>query len=834
MLTLLHDGWTVQAAGGDVPAELSERSIAATVPGCVTTDLVAAGVLPDPYLDENESAFSWIGRTRWRFTTRFDADRPSPGERVDVVCAGLDTVATVELNDVVIGRTANMHRSYRFDVRDALRAGENALSVTFEAPVTYAERASEDLGPRPHVNAHPFNAIRKMACNFGWDWGPDLPTAGIWRPIGLDRWRVARIASVRPLVDVPRGPGTPVRGAAVAPLGRVAVNVSLEGGDDAGVLEVHAQVAGVEASVTVEPGATSAFVELDVPAVELWWPAGYGAQPLYDLAVTLRVPGSQLGGAGRLDEWHGRVGFRTVDLDTSSDGNGRPFTFVVNGIPVMVRGANWIPDDCFVSRIDRNRYAARLQDAVDANMNLLRVWGGGIYESEDFYDVADEIGLLVWQDFLFACAAYAEEDPLRSEVLAEASEAVTRLSVHPSLALWNGCNENLWGHEDWGWKKDLGDRTWGLGYYLEMLPEIVARLDPTRPYSPGSPWSFSADLHPNDPDNGTTHVWDVWNERDYTAYRDYAPRFVSEFGFQGPPAWSTLVRAVHDEPLAVDGPALGSHEKAADGMGKLERGLAAHLPVPVSIEDWHWATSLNQARAVTFGVEHWRSLEPRCAGTIVWQLNDCWPVVSWAAVDGDGRRKPLWYALRRSYAPRLLTIQPRGTGLALVAVNDSNELWSGAVRVVRASLEGATLAEDTLKVDVAPGTTRSSLLPQSLAEPGDVTAEVLVADEGSGRSNRAFWFFVEDKDLSLAPHDLAAEVERVDGGHLVTVTARGLHRDVTLLADKIAPGARVDDMLVTLLDGESTSFHVAVPGEIDADALVAPQVLRSVNQLVAR
>ncbi len=832
MLTLLHDGWTVRAAGGEAPVELSERSIAAAVPGCVTTDLVAAGVLPDPYLDENEDACAWIGRTRWRFTTRFDADPPSPGERVDVVCAGLDTVATIELNDAVIGQTANMHRSYRFDVRDALRAGGNALSVTFEAPVTYAERASEDLGPRPHVNAHPFNAIRKMACNFGWDWGPDLPTAGIWRPIGLDRWRVARIASVRPLVDVPRGPGAPDRGATVAPLGRVAVNVALERDEDADVLEVHAQIAGVEASVAVQPGATSALVELDVPAVELWWPAGYGAQPLYDLAVTLRVPGSQLAAAGRLDEWHGRVGFRTVDLDTSSDENGRRFTFVVNGVPVVVRGANWIPDDCFVSRIDRSRYAARLQDAVDANMNLLRVWGGGIYESEDFYDVADEIGLLVWQDFLFACAAYAEEDPLRGEVLAEASEAVTRLSVHPSLALWNGCNENLWGHEDWGWKKDLGDRTWGSGYYLEMLPEIVARLDPTRPYSAGSPWSFSADLHPNDPEHGTMHVWDVWNERDYTAYRDYAPRFVSEFGFQGPPAWSTLVRAVHDEPLAVDGPALLCHQKAADGMGKLERGLAAHLPVPVSMEDWHWATSLNQARAVTLGVEHWRSLEPRCAGTIVWQLNDCWPAVSWAAVDGDGRRKPLWYALRRSYAPRLLTIQPRGTGLALVAVNDSDELWSGAVRVVRSSLGGATLAEDTLDVDVAPGTASSLLLPQPLVEPGDATAEVLVAGEGGSGSSRAFWFFVEDKDLSLAPHDLATAVEKVDGGHVVTVTARGLHRDVTLLVDKIAPGARVDDMLVTLLDGESTSFHVAVPGEIDADALVAPQVLRSVNQLV--
>lgn len=533
--------------------------------------------------------------------------------------------------------------------------------------------------------------------------------------------------------------------------------------------------------------------------------------------------------AARCDAWRGRVGFRTVVLDTSTDEVGTRFAFVVNGTPVSVRGANWIPDDCFLHRVDRPRYERRLQDARDANMNLVRVWGGGIYESDDFYDVADELGLLVWQDFLFACAAYAEEEPLRGEVVAEASEAVTRLAAHPSLALWNGCNENIWGHEDWGWKEQLGEKSWGLGYYLGVLPEIVSRLDPGRPYSAGSPWSLTTGLHPNDPSSGTMHVWDVWNERDYSAYREYAPRFVAEFGFQGPPAWATLTRAVHDEPLAVDGPAMRLHQKAEDGAAKLARGLAAHLAEPTSFEDWHWATSLNQARAVAFGIEHWRSLTPRCAGMIVWQLNDCWPVTSWSAVDGDGRRKPLWYALRRSYRARLLTVQPRGAGLALVAVNDSAEPWSAVLPAVRYGFGGDERARATVVAEAGPGESVAFTVPPALATPDDPAAEVLVVGEGE---HRALWFFAEDKVAALSPPGLDARAERVADGYLVTVTAASLQRDVALLADKVAAGAVVDDMLCTLLAGESATFHVRATGDLDTAALVAPAVLRCANQLV--
>jgi beta-mannosidase len=467
-------------------------------------------------------------------------------------------------------------------------------------------------------------------------------------------------------------------------------------------------------------------------------------------------------------------------------------------------------------------------------MNMLRVWGGGIFETEDFFDVCDERGMLVWQDFLFACAAYPEEEPIRSEVEAEVRENVARLTPHASLALWNGGNENLWGYADWGWPEQLADRTWGLGYYTELLPALVAELDPTRFYASGSPYSpgseASGAVHPNDQNHGLRHEWDVWNQIDYTAYRDNVPRFCSEFGFQGPPTWATLTRWVHDEPLSPGSPAILTHQKAADGNGKLDRGLAPHLPTPTTFEDWHWTTQLNQARAVTFGIEHFRSWWPRTAGALVWQLNDCWPVTSWAAVDGDERPKPLWYALRHAYAPRLLTVQARGERLVLVAVNDDDAPWRGQVHLERQTFAGQTLATASLAVDVPPRSVVELGLVEPLTRPQDPRSEVLVA---AIEEVRTVHTFAEDLELAYAPDALSADVVRVPQGYRVDVHASSFARDVAVIADRVAPDAVVDDMLVPLLAGEGRSFVVRTTADLDPAALVGPMVLRSVPGALA-
>lgn len=829
----LADGWTVTATAGAVPdAVLAAGPLAAEVPGSVHTDLLAAGLIPDPYLDAHEESVRWFHGTAWRYERALALEPAAAGERVDLVLEGVDTVGSVALGGQVLGTTANMHRSYRYDVRDLADGVSRALTVDLRSATAYADEVRDALGDRPSAYSPvPFNFVRKMACSFGWDWGPDLRTAGLWKPVRVERWSVARLARVRPLVTLDAD-GT----------GRVAVHVDVErsGLAPSGPLTLRAAVLGVAASATVPAGASAATVELTVPDAPVWWPIGHGEQPLADLDVTLADAGAA---TGVLDAWRRRVGFRSVVLDTADDEHGTAFTLVVNGRPVAVRGANWIPDDHLLTRITRDRLVRRLDQAADAHLNLLRVWGGGIYESEDFYAACDERGLLVWQDFLLACAAYPEEEPLRSEIEAEARENVVRLMPHPSLVLWNGGNENVWGHEDWGWQERLGGATWGRWYAEELFPAVLAELDPTRPYATNSPFTprrDPADVHPNDPDRGTHHQWEVWNRVDYTVYRSEIPRFCSEFGFQGPPAWRTLVDAVHavdggplaDAPVPQEDPVFLVHQKAEDGNGKLDRGLAPHLGVPRDFADWHWATQLNQARAVRHAVEHYRAWWPRTAGWIVWQLNDCWPVTSWAAVDSAERPKPLWYALRAAGAPRTVFLAERDGGVALVATNDTDEPWAGTAHLRRETLGGVTAAAAALPVAVEPRSVAVVPLPADLATPGDPTGEVLAARlADGGTERRATHTFVEDVDLRLDPGAVRATAAREPGGYRVEVVARSYAADITLHADRLAADALVDDALVTLLAGERATFHVTMDAVLDLADLTAAPVLRSANDL---
>ncbi|WP_371662365.1 glycoside hydrolase family 2 protein [Streptomyces sp. NBC_00280] len=777
-VTLLSDGWGLRHEDAVLPAQ---------VPGCVHTDLLTAGLIPDPFLGTDEHAVAWVGDRAWTYTTRLTA--VNSHERTDLVFEGLDTAAEIALDEEVLGRTRNMHRTHRFDATG--RGGE--LRVRFDPAREEAEAVRAAVGDRPNVYPEPSQYIRKMACSFGWDWGPTVVTAGIWRPARLEHWSTARLARVRPLVTVT---GTH---------GRVEAHLTVErtATGHGRPLTARASVAGVDTEITFE--GTEATLALDVSEPELWWPRGHGEQPLYDLTVTLADAGTPL------DTWHRRIGFRTVELDRTADEHGTGFTLVVNGVRLFARGVNWIPDDVLPSRVTPERYRHRLTQAAEANIDLVRVWGGGIYEDDAFYDVCDELGLMVWQDFLFACSAYPEEQPLRGEVEAEARENVVRLMPHPSLVLWNGNNENLWGFRDWGWESELAGDSWGEGYYLGLLPRVVAELDPTRPYTAGSPWSGSWDHHPNDPAHGTHHSWEVWNRRDFAEYRDSVPRFVAEFGWQAPPALATLRRALPGEDLAPDSPGMLHHQKAEDGNGKLDRGVARHFAFPEGDFDrWHYLTQLVQARAVAAGIEHWRSHWPVCAGTVVWQLNDCWPVSSWAAIDGDGRLKPLYHELRRVYADRLLTLLPTADGVVLALANQSAETWAARVTVRRTTADGTVTAEVTLGADVdARGAVRLPL-PEDLALGTEGDKEFLVADADG---LRALHFAVPDREFAYPKPLFDVQVEKVGGSGSdatvdVVVTARTLVRDLLLQPDRLSPEAVADTGLVTLLRGEQVRIRV--------------------------
>ncbi|PLS26703.1 Mannosidase [Bifidobacterium anseris] len=887
----LSSGWTVTAMNPEVaPADLREKltaGIPATVPGEATLDLLNAGLIPDPFDGDNENKLQWTGDVDWRFTCTFEWHDDS-NTRHDLVAYGLDTVATIELNGDPVAQTENCHRSYRWDVRDLLRDGENVLTVTFMSPVRYSDAEEQRRGYYPHTEHHAFNQIRKPSYSFGWDWGIDVANAGIWREIGIDSWSGVRLAEVRPLVDV-ASDGTGIL--------NVHIKVEREGHGrimnpmDAHKFQtpvpVHVTLEGygtmLEADGSVDQGRDETTITIAVPDAKLWWPLGYGEQPLY--AVDVKA------GADLQAEWKGRIGFRTTHVDTRADDLGRPFQIYVNDVPVHAHGYNWIPDDAFIARVTKKDYERGIRDLVESNSNMVRVWGGGIYEADEFYDLCDEYGIMVWQDFMLACAAYPEDPETKEEVEAEAREAIVRLSSHPSLIVWNGSNENYVAYAEWGGYKqavrddDLpaneygyGEKGWGDYYYSELFPQLLAELDPTHVYLPSSPMSFTKFTNANWDTDGTMHIWDAWNRKDYRIYAEYTPRFADEFGYQAPPAWSTLVGAVHDEKLEPFGKQMLVHQKAMGGNYKLARGMRSHLTpgqlddvsfggvvngkpsdgehswlIPTDdwadIQDWHWACQLQQAHAMKFGVEHMRSLAPVNAGALIWQLNDDWPVVSWAAVDFNGHRKPMWYASRDFFAPRLATIQPRtseeyrqthswegvkvGTDhFELIVLNDTREPVKDTWTVQRVTLGGDVLATQTIDVDLDATSHKGYTLNDDIVAYDDPNAELIVATPSDDSFARVVYNPAEVVDQSLAAPGEAftADAKKVDGGVELTVTAKDYVRDLFVMVDKVDPKASVEEGLVSLLPGESVTFHITTDAD-DPQAFAAANVLRSANDL---
>ncbi|MCH9275971.1 glycoside hydrolase family 2 protein [Bifidobacterium amazonense] len=926
-------GWTVRALNPQAAPENLRDAIAAgvpaTVPGEVTLDLVAAGLIDEPFDGDNETRQQWIGDVDWQYETTFDW-RDDGNTRHDLVAYGLDTVAAVTLNGQLVGCAQNYHRTYRWDARGQLRDGANTLAVTFASSVRESDRREQELGYWPHTEHHAFNQLRKPSYQFGWDWGIDVANAGIWREIGIDSWSGVRFKAVRPIVDVLPATGT------TGPTGVLRTTVEIEregngrvmGAGDAHrgqqPVPVRVRVTGADAhgrsvDVTVDGevayGRDTATITAVVPDVRLWWPRGYGEQPLYDVTVTAGTAVAPSGtdessdaiGSSRTSvpdaAWAGRVGFRTTRVDTRADMTGRPFQIYVNDVPVHARGYNWVPIDAFLSRADRAFYAARFADLVESNSNMIRAWGGSIYESDDFYDLADELGIMVWQDFMLACAAYPEDAGTKAEIEAEAREHITRLAQHPSLIVWNGSNENYVAYSEWwGVKQALadddrpanaygyGEKGWGDWYYSELFPQLLAELDPSRVYLPSSPMSFTPFVDANKEKDGTMHIWDVWNRVDYTKYADYTPRFADEFGYQAPPAFSTLTRVVHDEPLDPFGRQMLVHQKASGGNVKLARGMRGHLTpgniddvsyggvvngtpadgehswlIPTDtwgdIEDWHWACQLQQAQALRFGVAHMRSLEPVNAGALIWQLNDDWPVVSWAAVDYYGQRKPLWYASRDFFAPRFATIQPRTSErfraehswegqpvaadhLELVLANDTLVPWTGSWTVRRVTLAGETLASQTFD-DVTVGASGvpghvALVLDAAVATFGDPANELLVAVpavQDAGGDGFACVIHnpaeVIDQRLDRTPFTASVAPAANGDGYDLTVTATSYVRDLFCMADKVDPSARVDGGMISLLPGETAMLHIACDPAAVADpaTFAAPNVLRCANDL---
>ena len=763
----------------------------ATVPGCVHTDLLAAGLIEDPYGLGAEPRLLWIAHTDWTYTTTFTLDQEALNhDRLELACEGLDTVATLQLNDQPIGQAANMHRRHRFDLKAAARAGANTLSLRFRAPIPAAEEAEAQLGALPHEGhgsntlKPPHNAIRKMACSYGWDWGPVLPSAGIWRPIAIDAWSTARIADLRPAVVQ-----------ATEDRATVQLAVDLHRAGDA-PLRATATLTDPDgqtvatAPLAVDDHRATATLHVDNP--QRWWPVGHGDQPRYTLHVALdHADGRPLHTATC------RIGLRTVILDTTADESpgrgaavdglpvGEQMVLLINDQPVFLKGANWIPDDCFPARSeDPTRLRQRIDQLVAAHGNCLRIWGGGVYPSTAFLDHCDARGVLVWQDFMFACAGYPEEAPYRDQVEAEARDNLARLCPHPSVVLYNGNNECIWGTYDWGddfraLRHPDNPRGYGLHYWLDLLPGLVSELDPSRPYWPASPYSGSLDHHPNENQRGNRHIWNVWHgEGQYRNYLGHYPRMATEFGYHGPPHAATLLPRVPDDQRTWNSPALEYYNRNGGLGGQLHtdhRLADDFVPPRDNLDDWLYLAQVMQARALEMGCTWFRALSPWCSAAVFWQWNDCWPVSSWSAIDRGGREKPLYHATRRFFAPRLITLKPQrpvpeGQPIGPLAVylhNDTAAPWTGPLSAQRVDLHGQPLDKRELHANVAPrGLQRIDLPDAWLTRPND-TALVVQDIQHAHTTPAAWWWFAPDKDLAYPPAQL---------GVAITSTGPNTHR----------------------------------------------------------
>ena len=759
----LTGAWQFHQSGTD-------EWLAGKVPGGVHTDLLALGRIPDPFVGDNEIRVAWVAQTDWEYKYIFQVQSELLNrEQIWLVCDGLDTIASVTLNGHVLGNAANMFRQYRWDVKPLLNADGNELKIYFESVVNVAAQ-KQALRPLPGVSQAIIGGphIRKAPCQFGWDWGPQLPPIGIWKDIRLEAFDSSRIADVH-LRQYHRG-------------GAVQVEATLDVETWVSGLSATLQVIAPDGTVQVSTAALKSgvgnLVSVEIDHPQLWWPNGLGEQPLY--RVQLKLTQAEV----VLDEKEFQLGLRTIELRQEADKWGRSFTFVVNGQPFFAKGSDWIPADSFPTRLTEAYLEGLLRSAVATHQNMLRVWGGGFYEDETFYDLCDRYGILIWQDFVFACSIYPLDDPeFLDNLHVEVVENVRRIRHRASLALWCGNNEMEQGWAEWGWSQPE-HQPYKAAYdhfFHHTLPEWCQAEDPDHVYWPSSPSSDTPFENPNGQIQGDAHYWDVWHGRKpFTAYRKQYPRFMSEFGFQALPPLETIRTYAEESEWNMTSYIMEQHQKNASGNSLMVGQMLDTFRLPKDFESLVYLSMVLQAEGIRYGVEHWRRHTDRVSGTLYWQLNDCWPVASWSSLDYFGRWKALHYAARRFYAPLMLSIEDEPPQQSIFLSSDLRETWVGIVRWSLATLDGKVLSAGDKQAQVEPFSVAAiESLDFSQFLDGDTRRELVFTTEllqGDKRVALQTAFFVPTKHLSLSDPRINSSVTLKDGLLSIELSARSLAR----------------------------------------------------------
>lgn len=810
---VLNTGWEFSQAG-------TEKWMSAVVPGTVHQDLIRHELLPNPFYGTNEEKIQWVENEDWEYRTSFIVSEEQLARGgAQLIFEGLDTYADVYLNGSLLLKADNMFVGYTLPVKSVLRKGENHLQIYFHSPIRqtlpqYASNGFNYPADNDHHEKHLSVFSRKAPYSYGWDWGIRMVTSGVWRPASLRFYDVATISDYHVnqvsltdeaaqlsndlIVNSINQQETPAE---------VRINISLEGNT----------VAEIEQQVTLHPGNNHITLPAEVTNPVRWMPNGWGAPTLYHISARIMC------GDRIVAEKTHRIGLRTVKVVNEKDKDGESFYFEVNGIPMFAKGANYIPQDALLPNVTAERYQNLFRDIKEANMNMIRVWGGGTYEDDLFYDLADENGILVWQDFMFACTPYPSDSTFLKRVEAEAAYNIRRLRNHASLAMWCGNNEILEALKYWGYEKQFTPEVYkGLmqGYdklFRQLLPAMVQEYDADRFYVHSSPYHANWG-RPESWSIGDSHNWGVWyGKKPFESLDSDLPRFMSEFGFQSFPEMKTIASFASPEDYQIESEVMNAHQKSSIGNSLIRTYMERDFIIPESFEDFVYVGLVLQGQGMRHGLEAHRRNRPYCMGTLYWQLNDSWPVVSWSSIDYYGNWKALHYQAQRAFAPVLINCLQQDNSISVYLISDRLDTMEDMTLELKViDFDGKQVGKK-IKINSFIIPSNSSQRMYYATFNGWLTPEEcqrsflksILKDKSGHIVAEDVHFFRKTKDLLLPQTSVSYKMKQTDGKCELTLSSPALAKD--LFIETPLQGARFSDNFFDLLPGERKKVIITSP-----------------------
>ena len=808
----------------------------ASVPGDVHMDLLKNGLIEDPFYRLNEHDLQWIDKTDWEYKTEFDLSKKDINSHsLSLDFHGIDTYSSIYLNDSLIATTDNMFIGKTVDIKNFAKLGKNKLNVKLYSPINKGVQLHDSLGyDISSFNANDLAEIgkvegnkrvsvftRKAPYHYGWDWGPRLVTSGIWQPINIKKWNYFNIE------DLYIKQKTLDESASL--VAEIEVESYLE--IDEMISEIYVDNQKVSTDlIYINKGANKIEIPFTIKDYELWWPNGMGDQNMYEVKVKLKSNNNFVTTSKR-------IGLREINLVTSEDSIGNNFYFEVNKKPVFMKGVNYIPQDIFLNRVSDDKYEELLNSAVDANMNMIRVWGGGIYENEIFYNLCDEKGLLVWQDFMFACAMYPGDEEFLKSVEQEAEFNVKRLRGHPSIALWCGNNEVRSAWKNWGWEKDVIENQSpeianeiSKAYddvFHKILPKVVNNLDSSTAYWPSSPGStFSGGTESYT--SGDAHYWGVWwGKENFESYNQKVPRFMSEFGFQSFPEFSSIDKYTNESDYSIYSDVMKSHQRSSIGNKTIEDYMLRYYNKPKSFKGYLYVSQILQAYGVSMGMEAHRRNKGYSMGSLYWQLNDCWPVASWSSIDYFGKWKALHYSTKKAFQTVLISFFKSDSEIELHIISDLLESKEVNLNLKVLSFSGDILYETNKNYSLQQNSTMKvdSLSIDWLNKNFDPTSSLLVASLFSKEKeiSNNIYYLTKFKDIILTKPLIEYEINELINTFEVSLTSKNLVKNVFV---DIASSQNFSDNYFDMIPGKE--YKISINKE---ESLTLDDIKRKINFL---